>query len=91
MLMFIKREQCIFKQYSDMLHCRKRLFMMINGLPTIYEVVTGVAKKPSKEKTPKSNTKNSKSGSKVINSAVCRYRKLSQYYLSVLLFITAKY
>jgi hypothetical protein len=25
--------------------CRKRLFMMINDLPTIHEVVTGVAKK----------------------------------------------
>nr|CAD1819884.1 unnamed protein product [Ananas comosus var. bracteatus] len=30
---------------------RKRLFTMINGLPTIYEVVTGTAKKQSKEKT----------------------------------------
>jgi hypothetical protein len=44
--------------------------MMINGLPTIYEVVTGVAKKPTKEKTAKISTKNSKSGSKVTNSAV---------------------
>ncbi|KAJ4751361.1 PHD finger protein ALFIN-LIKE 8 [Rhynchospora pubera] len=44
---------------------RKRLFMMINGLSTIYEVVTGVAKKPTtKEKTPKSNNKNNKSGAK---------------------------
>lgn len=60
-----------------MLHCRKRLFMMINGLPTIYEVVTGVVKKPTKEKTPKSNTKNIKSGSKVINSALFRYLKTS--------------
>ncbi|OAY63885.1 PHD finger protein ALFIN-LIKE 8-like [Ananas comosus] len=43
---------------------RKRLFTMINGLPTIYEVVTGTAKKQSKEKTPNSSIKNTKSGSK---------------------------
>ncbi|KAJ3671562.1 hypothetical protein LUZ60_007641 [Juncus effusus] len=35
---------------------RKRLFAMINGLPTIYEVVTGTAKK-AKDKTPKNGTK----------------------------------
>ncbi|WOL02397.1 PHD finger protein ALFIN-LIKE 8-like [Canna indica] len=34
---------------------RKRLFQMINGLPTIYEVVTGISKKLSKEKTPNSS------------------------------------
>lgn len=38
---------------------------MINNLPSIYEVVTGTAKKEPKEKTPKSNNKNNKSGSKV--------------------------
>ncbi|KAJ3681418.1 hypothetical protein LUZ60_015907 [Juncus effusus] len=45
---------------------RRRLFNMINNLPTIYEVVTGTAKKPSKDKTtPNSSTKsNTKSGSK---------------------------
>ncbi|XP_066357620.1 PHD finger protein ALFIN-LIKE 8-like isoform X1 [Miscanthus floridulus] len=43
---------------------RKRLFTMINNLPSIYEVVTGTAKKELKEKTPKSNNKANKSGSK---------------------------
>ncbi|AQK40468.1 PHD finger protein ALFIN-LIKE 8 isoform X1 [Zea mays] len=43
---------------------RKRLFTMINNLPSIYEVVTGTAKKESKEKTPKSSNKTNKSGSK---------------------------
>ncbi|KAJ8470336.1 hypothetical protein OPV22_024679 [Ensete ventricosum] len=37
---------------------RRRLFNMINNLPTIYEVVTGTAKKQSKEKTSNSNSKN---------------------------------
>ncbi|CAL9104195.1 unnamed protein product [Musa textilis] len=36
---------------------RRRLFNMINNLPTIYEVVTGTAKKQSKEKTSNSNSK----------------------------------
>jgi hypothetical protein len=49
------------------LPCRKRLFSMINSLPTVYEAVTGNAKKESKEKTPKSNSKSNKSGSKVWN------------------------
>ncbi|KAL6838310.1 hypothetical protein ACP4OV_031814 [Aristida adscensionis] len=40
---------------------RRRLFMMISGLPTVFEVVSGSAKKQSK--TPNSNGKN-KSGSK---------------------------
>lgn len=39
---------------------------MINGLPTIYEVVTGVAKKQPKEKAHSSNGKSNKSGSKVV-------------------------
>ncbi|URD89373.1 PHD finger protein [Musa troglodytarum] len=43
---------------------RKQLFQMINSLPTIYEVVTGITKKQSKEKTPSSNGKSNKSGSK---------------------------
>ncbi|CAJ1955486.1 unnamed protein product [Sphenostylis stenocarpa] len=34
---------------------RKRLFSMINELPTIFEVVTGAAKKPVKEKSSVSN------------------------------------
>lgn len=43
---------------------RKRLFTMINNLPTIYEVVTGAVKKQSKEKTPNSSTKSNKPSSK---------------------------
>ncbi|KAE8812110.1 PHD finger protein ALFIN-LIKE 8 [Hordeum vulgare] len=43
---------------------RKRLFSMINNLPTIYEVVTGTAKKQVKEKHPKSSSKINKSGTK---------------------------
>ncbi|KAI6682009.1 hypothetical protein NL676_035890 [Syzygium grande] len=44
---------------------RKRLFNMINDLPTIFEVVTGTAKKQSKEKSSVSNSSNkSKSSSK---------------------------
>ncbi|XP_030448412.1 PHD finger protein ALFIN-LIKE 4-like isoform X3 [Syzygium oleosum] len=44
---------------------RKRLFNMINDLPTIFEVVTGTAKKQSKEKSSVSNSSNkSKSISK---------------------------
>ncbi|XP_020599045.1 PHD finger protein ALFIN-LIKE 8-like isoform X2 [Phalaenopsis equestris] len=39
---------------------RKRLFTMINNLPTIYEVVTGTAKKLSQEKTPNSSSKSNK-------------------------------
>ncbi|THU61656.1 hypothetical protein C4D60_Mb07t25620 [Musa balbisiana] len=47
---------------------RRRLFNMINNLPTIYEVVTGTAKKQSKEKTSNSNSKN-KSNSKTSRPA----------------------
>lgn len=50
------------------LWCRKRLFNMINDLPTIFEVVTGAAKKQSKEKAAVSNhsSNKSKSNSKVV-------------------------
>ncbi|KAK8950743.1 PHD finger protein ALFIN-LIKE 8 [Platanthera zijinensis] len=44
---------------------RKRLFTMINNLPTIYEVVTGTVKKQSREKTPNLSSKISKPSSKV--------------------------
>ncbi|KAJ9688004.1 hypothetical protein PVL29_013967 [Vitis rotundifolia] len=46
---------------------RKRLFNMINDLPTIFEVVTGAAKKQVKEKSSVSNhsSNKSKSNSKV--------------------------
>ncbi|XP_059299570.1 PHD finger protein ALFIN-LIKE 3-like isoform X2 [Lycium barbarum] len=43
---------------------RKRLFNMINDLPTIYEVVTGAVKKQQKEKSSTHSGKKSKSNSK---------------------------
>ncbi|KAK1299940.1 PHD finger protein ALFIN-LIKE 7 [Acorus calamus] len=43
---------------------RRKLFSMINDLPTIYEVVTGNAKSQSREKTPNSSSK-SKSNTKM--------------------------
>ncbi|CAA6667764.1 unnamed protein product [Spirodela intermedia] len=43
---------------------RRRLFNMINNLPTIYEVVTGAAKKQTKEKTSNGSSKSSKPSSK---------------------------
>uniref|UniRef100_M1BVQ5 PHD finger protein ALFIN-LIKE n=1 Tax=Solanum tuberosum TaxID=4113 RepID=M1BVQ5_SOLTU len=47
---------------------RKRLFNMMNDLPTIYEVVTGVAKKKVKDKSTVSNhsSNKSKSNSKAV-------------------------
>ncbi|AQK93721.1 PHD finger protein ALFIN-LIKE 6, partial [Zea mays] len=39
---------------------RRRLFNMINNLPTIFEVVTGVANKQNKEKGPNSTSKSNK-------------------------------
>ncbi|XP_039009240.1 PHD finger protein ALFIN-LIKE 4-like [Hibiscus syriacus] len=42
---------------------RKRLFNMINDLPTIFEVVTGAAKKQTKEKSSVSNHSSNKSKS----------------------------
>ncbi|GAV56965.1 PHD domain-containing protein/DUF3594 domain-containing protein [Cephalotus follicularis] len=42
---------------------RKRLFNMINDLPTIYEIVTGTAKKQTMEKAPVSNHSSNKSKS----------------------------
>ncbi|KAF8765603.1 hypothetical protein HU200_008094 [Digitaria exilis] len=44
---------------------RRRLFNMINNLPTIFEVVTGVAKKQTKEKGPNSASKSNKPSSKM--------------------------
>ncbi|XP_054780375.1 PHD finger protein ALFIN-LIKE 3-like isoform X2 [Prosopis cineraria] len=43
---------------------RKRLFNMINDMPTIFEVVTGAAKKEVKEKSSNQSGSKSKSGSK---------------------------
>ncbi|CAL5200041.1 unnamed protein product [Lathyrus oleraceus] len=42
---------------------RKRLFNMINELPTIFEIVNGSTKKPAKEKSSVSNNSGSKSKS----------------------------
>ncbi|KAJ1437148.1 Alfin [Sesbania bispinosa] len=42
---------------------RTRLFTMINDLPTVFEVVTGTAKKQEKEKSSVSNHNNNKSKS----------------------------
>ncbi|KAA3490515.1 PHD finger protein ALFIN-LIKE 4 isoform X1 [Gossypium australe] len=49
---------------------RKRLFNMINDLPTIFEVVTGAAKKQTKEKSLVSNHSGNKSKS---NSKVASF------------------
>ncbi|GMH18093.1 hypothetical protein Nepgr_019934 [Nepenthes gracilis] len=51
---------------------RKRLFDIINELPTIFEVVTGTAKKQSREKSSISNNSSSKSKS---NSKGGKYTK----------------
>jgi hypothetical protein len=47
---------------------RRRLFNMINNLPTIFEVVTGAAKKQTKEKAPNSTNKPNKPSSKMVSS-----------------------
>ncbi|KEH37528.1 putative chromatin regulator PHD family [Medicago truncatula] len=56
---------------------RKRLFTLINDLPTIFEVVTGSAKKQTKEKPSVSshNSIKSKSGSKARGSELAKYSK----------------
>nr|QCO76342.1 PHD finger protein [Tamarix hispida] len=54
---------------------RKRLFNMINDLPTIFEVVTGTAKKQSKEKSSVSNNSSSKSKS---NSKGVKHSRAAQ-------------
>ncbi|EEF48030.1 PHD finger protein ALFIN-LIKE 4 [Ricinus communis] len=56
---------------------RKRLFTMINDLPTIFEVVTGTAKKQAKEKSSVSNhsSNKSKSSSKGRGSESGKYSK----------------
>ncbi|KAG6397958.1 hypothetical protein SASPL_139408 [Salvia splendens] len=43
---------------------QKRLFNMINDVPTVFEVVTGAAKKHQKEKTLNNSSNKSKSNSK---------------------------
>lgn len=48
---------------------------MINDLPTIYEVVTGAAKKQQREKSSISSHsgKKSKSNSKVVRTIIAQY------------------
>ncbi|KAG0480587.1 hypothetical protein HPP92_011166 [Vanilla planifolia] len=52
---------------------RRRLFNMINSLPTIFEVVTGTAKKQSKDVTSNGSSKNSKSSSKPSQTKVSKF------------------
>ncbi|KMT04850.1 hypothetical protein BVRB_7g170200 [Beta vulgaris subsp. vulgaris] len=52
---------------------RKRLFNMINDLPTIFEVVTGCAKKQVKERSSVANNSNNKS--KSISKSGNKYSK----------------
>lgn len=46
---------------------RKRLFQMINDLPTIFEVVTGNVKQPKDQSGPPNNSTKSKSSGKTVN------------------------
>ncbi|KAL8153430.1 hypothetical protein V2J09_011190 [Rumex salicifolius] len=50
---------------------RKRLFNLVNELPTLFEVVTGTAKKPLKEKSSNSNhgTNKARTNSKAVKSS----------------------
>ncbi|XWS26636.1 hypothetical protein CRYUN_Cryun26dG0047700 [Craigia yunnanensis] len=59
---------------------RKRLFTMINDLPTIFEIVTGSAKKLAKEKSSVSNhsSNKSKSNSKARGSEPAKFSKSMQ-------------
>lgn len=52
---------------------RKRLFTMINDLPTVFEVVTGASKKQAKDKPSASNHSSSKSKS---NLKASKYTKV---------------
>ncbi|KAG9151066.1 hypothetical protein Leryth_002644 [Lithospermum erythrorhizon] len=52
---------------------RKRLFNLINDLPTVFEVVNGASKKQAKEKPSASNHSTSKSKS---NSKASKYTKV---------------
>ncbi|CAA6660246.1 unnamed protein product [Spirodela intermedia] len=53
------------KQVLDLeQHRRRRLFQMINNLPTVFEIVTGAAKKQTEGKTPSTSSKSNKSSSK---------------------------
>ncbi|XVE70669.1 hypothetical protein DITRI_Ditri10aG0089200 [Diplodiscus trichospermus] len=56
---------------------RKRLFTMINDLPTVFEIVTGSAKKQAKEKSSVSNHSSNKfkSSAKARGSESAKYSK----------------
>jgi len=56
---------------------RRRLFQMINGLPTIFEVVTGTTKKQTKEKTPNNSSKSNKSNSKPSRQSEIKTSKMA--------------
>ncbi|KAL9247270.1 hypothetical protein vseg_020719 [Gypsophila vaccaria] len=59
---------------------RRRLFNMINDLPTVFEVVTGIAKKQVKERSSVSNhsSTKSKSNSKTHPGVQAKHAKASQ-------------
>lgn len=52
--------------------CRKKLFDMINDLPTIFETITGVVKKQGKEKS--SSVSNNSSTKSKANPEVCQLK-----------------
>ena len=54
------------KCFSMFFLCRRRLFNIINDLPTIFEVVTNIAKKQVKEKSSTANGSKSKSSFKSV-------------------------
>ncbi|KAH9316990.1 hypothetical protein KI387_018759 [Taxus chinensis] len=56
---------------------RRRLFNMINEIPTIFEVVTGIAKRPAKEKSTGTNSSSkSKTGGKMQRSSESQMKML---------------
>ncbi|OMO91720.1 Zinc finger, PHD-type [Corchorus olitorius] len=70
-----------YKPLLSTKHVSKRLFTLINDLPTIFEVVSGSAKKPAKEKSSVSNhsSNKSKSSSKARGAeAAAKYSKSMQ-------------
>lgn len=71
-----------FSEYLLALQFRKRLFGMINELPTIFEVVTGAAKK-LKEKSSASNysSSKSKSNSKEVQTSILVQLKDYMHYM----------
>lgn len=69
--------------HANLSNFRKRLFNMINDVPTIFEVVTGMAKAKDKSSAANQNGNKSKSNSKVVRPLLsfstlcfCTFRKL---------------